>query len=52
MKVLPRRFHLNENTIRFHPQTQKLDEHTKQMVPCESTAEEALFELSTTGFKS
>ena len=35
---LPKRFHLNDNTIGFHPQTQKLKQHTKYIVPCESTA--------------
>ena len=29
MKVLLKRFHLNGNTIGFHPQTQKLELHTK-----------------------
>ena len=29
MKVLLKRFHLNGNTIGFHPQTQKLAVHTK-----------------------
>ena len=28
------------NTIGFHPQTQNLDLHAEQIVPCESTAEE------------
>ena len=45
MKVLLKRFHLNGNTIGFHPQIQKLELHTKQIVPCESTAEEVSFEL-------
>ena len=44
MKVLLKRFHLNGNTIEFHPQTQMLELHTKQIVPCESTAEEVSFE--------
>ena len=44
MKVLLKRFHLNGNTIGFHRQTQKLELHTKQIVPCESTAEEISFE--------
>ena len=44
MKVLLKRFHLNGNTIGFHPQTQKLELHTKQIVPCESTAEGFSFE--------
>ena len=44
MRVLLSSFHLNGNTIGFHPQTQKLELHTKQIVPCESTAEEILFE--------
>ena len=29
MKELLKRFHLNGNTIGFHPQTQKLELHTK-----------------------
>ena len=29
MKVLLKRFHLNGNNIGFHPQTQKLEIHTK-----------------------
>ena len=37
MKELLKRFHLNGNTIRFYPQTQKLELHTKYIVPCEST---------------
>ena len=32
MKVLLKRFHLNGNTIGFHPQTQKLELQTKQIV--------------------
>ena len=44
MKVLLKRFHLNGNNIGFHPQTQKLEIHTKYIVPCESTAEEVSFE--------
>ena len=44
MKVLLKRFHLNGNTIGFHPQTQKLELHTKYIVPCESTTEEVSFE--------
>ena len=40
MKVLLKRFYFNGNTIGFHPQTQKFELHTKQIVPCESTAEE------------
>ena len=39
-------FRLNNHTIGFHPQTQKLGQHTKQIVPCESTAEEISFECS------
>ena len=39
MKVLLKRFHLNGNTIGFHAQTQKLELHSKQIVPSESTAE-------------
>ena len=44
MKVLLKRFQLNGNTIGFHPQTQKLELHTKYIVPCESTAEEVSIE--------
>ena len=33
LKALLNRFHLNGNTIGFHPQTQKLELHTKQIVP-------------------
>ena len=44
VKVLLKRFHVNGNTIGFHPQTQKLELHTKYIVPCESTAEEVSFE--------
>ena len=29
MKVLLKRFHLNGNTIGFHPQTQTVELHTK-----------------------
>ena len=43
-ELLPKRSHLNGNTIGFHPQTQKLELHTKQIVACESTAEEVSFE--------
>ena len=46
MKVLQKRFHLNGHTIGFHPQTQKLKLHTKQLVQCESTAEEVSSEWS------
>ena len=44
MKVLLKRFHLNGYTIGFHPQTQKLEQHTKIIVQYESTAEEVSFE--------
>ena len=40
-----KKFLFNGNTIGFHPQIQKLELHTKQIVPCESTAEEVSFEL-------
>ena len=46
MKVLLKRFHLNGHTVGFHPQTQKLELNTKQIVPCESMAEEVSFEPS------
>ena len=44
MKVPLKRFHLHGNTIGFHPQNQKLEQHTKQIVPRESSAEEVSFE--------
>ena len=44
MKVLLKSFHLNGNTIGVHPQTQKLELRTNQIVPRERTAEEVLFE--------
>ena len=44
MKGLLKRFHLNGNTIGFHRQIQKLELHTKLIVPCEQTAEEVSFE--------
>ena len=37
---------MNGNTTAFHPQTQKLELHTKQIVPCENTAEEVSLEWS------
>ena len=43
MKVLLKRFHLNGNTIGFHPQTQSYN-YILNIVPCESTAEEVSFE--------
>ena len=46
VQVLPKRFHLNGHTIGFRPQTQKLELHTKQIVACESTGKEVLFEWS------
>ena len=46
MKVLPKRFHLNGHTIGFGPENQKLELHTKKIVPCESTAEEVSFKWS------
>ena len=40
VEVLLKKIHLNGNSIGFsHPQSQKLELHTKQIVPCESTAE-------------
>ena len=44
MKVPLKRFNLNANTIGFGPQTQKLEQHTKWMVSCESTDEEVSLE--------
>ena len=46
MKVLLKRFDLNGHTIGFGPQTQKLELHTKCIVPYESTVEEVSFEWS------
>ena len=56
VKVLLKRSHLNGHAMGFHPQTRKLEPHTKQIVPCESTAEEDSFEwshheISSTDFK-
>ena len=34
MKVLLKRFHLNGQTIGFHPQTQNLKLHAKQIALC------------------
>ena len=50
MKVLLTGFHFNGNTIGFHLQTQKLELHTKQIVPCESNAEEFHLNGNTTVF--
>ena len=33
-KVLLKRFHLNDNTIEFRSEAQKLELHTKKVVPC------------------
>ena len=33
-KVLVKRFHLNDNTIEFCSEAQKLELHTKKIVPC------------------
>ena len=51
MKVPLKRFHLNGNTVGFHPQTQTLELHTKYRVPRERTAKKK-FHLNgnTTGF--
>ena len=37
---------MNGNTIAFHPETQTLKLHTKQIVPCANTAKEVSFEWS------
>ena len=37
---------MNGHTIGFHPQTQKLELDSKQVVRCESTVEEVSFEWS------
>ena len=47
MKVLLKRFHLNGETMEFHPQTKKLEQRKKQIAPCESTVEEVSFEWLT-----
>ena len=39
-KVLLKSFRLNDNTNEFRSEVQKLELHTKQIVPCESTAKE------------
>ena len=44
VKVQPKRFHLSSHIKRFRSRTQKLELHTKQIVPRESTAEEVSFE--------
>ena len=44
VKVLLKSFHLNGNTIGLYQRTQKLERHTKKIVPFESTAEEVSFE--------
>ena len=43
-RVFPpfRESHLNDHTIEFRLQTQKLKLHTKYIVPCESTAKEVV----------
>ena len=33
-KVRLKRFHLNDNTIEFRSEAQKLELHTKKIVPC------------------
>ena len=43
---------MNGNTIAFHPETQKLELQTKQIVPCENTAEEVLLEWSHNGIST
>ena len=44
VEVLLKRIRLNGNSIGFHPQSRKLELHTKQIVPCERTAKEVSFE--------
>ena len=46
VKVLPKRFQLNGHTTTAgsHPQTQKLEPHTKYIAPCESAVKEISFE--------
>ena len=44
MERFCQRFHLHDNTVEFRSEAQKLKLHTKQIVPCESTAEEVSFE--------
>ena len=43
MKVTPKRFNLNGNTIGFHPQIQNLELRTTYIVLCQSTGEEVSF---------
>ena len=43
---------MNGNTLEFHPETQKLELHTKQIVPCENAAEEVSFEWSHHGIST
>ena len=44
VQVLPKKFRSNGDIIGIYPLTQKLEVHTKQIAPCESTTEEVLFE--------
>ena len=44
VEVLLKRIRLNGNSIGFHPQSRKLELHTKPLVPCERTAKEVSFE--------
>ena len=43
---------LNGHTLGFHPQSQKLELHTKYIVPRESTAEDVSFEWQHHGISS
>ena len=49
--VLLKRFHLNGNTIGFHPQTQKIELHTNQIAPCENSTGEFNLSGHTKGFR-
>ena len=56
MKVQAESFHLNGHIIGFRLQTQKLEQHTKQIAQCVSTGKELSFEwshhrISSTGSK-
>ena len=50
MKELLKRFHLNGNTIGFHPQTQKLELHTSKLHPVNILLKRVHFNGQTTRF--
>ena len=51
MKQLQKKFYLNGNTIGFHPQTEKLNPHTKYIVSYKRTAEVVSLECDAIGFR-